>query len=209
MRGKVTRWWWVRHAPVLDMDGKLYGASDVPCDTKNLKAFKKLAKELPADALWITTHLQRTHQTAEAIREAGLKFSLPIIERLLGEQDFGAWQGLSWSEMEKLNPDLYSSFWENPARNRPPKGESFEDQIQRVANVINRVTHKNSGKTIVAIAHGGTIRAAITHALGLSPETGMSFVTDNLSMTCLEHVEGGLLKGKGELWRIVCINRTT
>ena len=207
MTCKVTRWWWIRHAPVLDMDGKLYGASDVSCDTKNLKAFKKLARELPADALWITTHLIRTHQTAEAIREAGLNFSLPIIESLLGEQNFGAWQGLSWYEMEQRNPELYKRFWKRPARNRPPKGESFEDQIERVTNVINRVTLENVGKTIVSISHGGTIRAAITHALGLSPENGMSFVIDNLSMTCLEHVEGGLLRGKGDDWRIVCINR--
>ena len=203
----TTRWWWVRHAPVPDMQGILYGSDDVPCDTSDRAAFVHLASVLPADAHWMTSHLSRTHHTANAIREAGLDFPEPVIEPHLGEQNFGDWQGQSWTGMETENPEQYHLFWQDPARNRPPNGESFEDQIQRTARVIDQVTAERAGQTIVAVAHGGTIRAAISHALGLSPQAGMSFATDNLSMTCLEHVEGGLLRGKGEAWRVVCINR--
>ena len=207
MSSTTTRWWWVRHAPVPDMQGVLYGSDDVPCDTSDYQSYENLAAVLPADAYWLTSHLSRTHHTARAIREAGLDFPEPVIEEHLGEQNFGDWQGRRWSEMEQLDSEIYDAFWQGPARNRPPNGESFEDQIKRTAAVINRVTAERTGETIVAVAHGGTIRAAISHALGLTPEAGMSFATDNLSMTCLEHVEGGLLRGKGEAWRVVCINR--
>ncbi len=207
MTNLKTRWWWVRHAPVVGLDGVLYGSDDVSCDTTDSKAFRRLASQLPVDAFWIRSHLLRTHQTAEAIRKAGLKFPTPVIEAQLGEQDFGDWQGLSWGQMELNNPQLYKEFWERPAQNRPPNGESFSDQIARVSRTVERVTAQKKGDSIVAIAHGGTIRAAIAHAIGLPPEKGMSFTVDNLSITCLEHFSCRLLRGKGQSWRIVYINR--
>ena len=98
---KVTRWWWVRHAPVPNMEGVLYGASDVDCDTSNSRAFERLAKVLPKKAFWVMSTLSRTHQTANAIRAAGLKFQTPAIFAGIDEQQFGDWQGLKWSEMEE------------------------------------------------------------------------------------------------------------
>ena len=33
--------------------------------------------------------------------------------------------------MEKKDPNVYAAFWEAPARNAPPSGESFKDVITR------------------------------------------------------------------------------
>ena len=68
-----TRWWWVRHAPVIDVEGLMYGAMDVDCDTSDAQSFGSLASVLPSDAVWVTSHLSRTHKTAAAIGEAGLE----------------------------------------------------------------------------------------------------------------------------------------
>jgi len=204
--GGVTRWWWVRHAPVPSVVGTIYGANDVPCDTSDAESFGHLARALPGDALWLTSHLSRTQKTAAAIRAAGLDFPEPVIEEHLGEQSFGDWQGFTWKEMEAKAPEAYHAFWQTPARSRPPAGESFADQIARVGAVIDRVTAGNAGREIVAVAHGGTIRAAMAHSLGLSPEAGMAFSVSTLHVTCLEHVPGGLLRGKGGAWRIVRVN---
>lgn len=203
----VTRWWWVRHAPVVGVDGLLYGSDDVQCDTSDRVSFEALASRLPSDAVWLTSHLSRTHRTANAIGDAGLTFPDPIQEMHLGEQNFGDWQGISWDAMRARDQAVYDSFWEKPARNRPPGGESFADMIARVGAVIERYTALHAGKDIVAVTHGGTIRAAITHALEIPPETGMSFTVDTLSMTRLDHIEGGLLRGKGKAWRAVSINQ--
>ncbi len=207
MSNPTTRWWWVRHAPVIDMDGIIYGSGDVDCDTSDSDSFDGLAEILPGDAVWLSSHLSRTHRTAEAISAAGLVHPDPMIEEDLGEQDFGDWQGLRWDEMRLKDTDQYEKFWEKAARNRPPGGESFHDLIERVGAVIDRRTHEHSGNDIIAVAHGGTIRAAVSHALNLSPETGMSFSFDTLSVTCLEHIEGGLLEGSGESWRVAYVNR--
>ena len=35
----ATRWWWVRHAPVREDDGCIYGQKDLGCDTSDRVVF--------------------------------------------------------------------------------------------------------------------------------------------------------------------------
>ena len=60
--------------------------------------------------------------------------------------------------------------------------------MARSKAVIERLTAAHAGGDIIAVAHGGTIRAAIALALGLGPEQGMAVTIDNLSLTRLDHV---------------------
>jgi broad specificity phosphatase PhoE len=203
----VTRWWWVRHAPVVNGEGMIYGSSDIDCDVSDTAHFKTLAQVLPKDAVWFTSHLTRTKKTAQAIAEAGLDFPEPIVEEDLGEQNFGDWQGLSWNQMMKADPETYNIYWSDPTRNRPPGGESFADQIARTGVVIDRLSEQHKGRNIVAVAHGGTIRAAMAVALKLEPEQGMAIRVDTLSVSIFENIEDGLLRGKGGVWRVVGVNR--
>jgi alpha-ribazole phosphatase len=202
-----TRWWWVRHAPVVGVDGIIYGANDVECDVSNTGHFQSLAETLPQDAVWVTSHLTRAIKTARAIADAGLKMPDPAIENNLGEQDFGDWQGLSWDQMRETDTQAYDAFWADPTGNRPPGGESFVDLIDRTRAVIDRLTTQYHGRNIVAVVHGGTIRAALSVALGLSPVQGMALRFDTLSISIMEHVEDGLLHGVGGVWRVVGANR--
>ncbi|MBC8337792.1 MAG: histidine phosphatase family protein [Rhodospirillales bacterium] len=202
-----TRWWWVRHAPVLTEKGVIYGASDVDCDVSETAHFEALAGALPEDAVWVTSHLTRATKTAQAIFEAGLNFPDPVIEEHLAEQDFGDWQGLSWTAMSETDPKSYETFWDDPTRNRPPGGESFADVIARTAAVIKRLNAEHQGRDIVAVVHGGTIRAALSVALGLNPVQGMSIRVDTLSVSITEYLCEGLLQGRGGEWRVVGVNR--
>src|SRR5690606_15756494 len=92
----TTRWWWVRHAPVTSEGGRIYGAGDPPADVSDVESFRGLARLLPRDAVWVTSHLQRTHQTMAAVGAAS--YPLPEVgtqggEMDLGEQSFGELQG--------------------------------------------------------------------------------------------------------------------
>src|SRR5262249_43653923 len=90
---RITRWWWVRHAPVTADQGCIYGHIDLPCDVSDADCFAVLARRLPEGAVWVTSHLQRTKQTAAAIAAAGLAFEAAAEERDFAEQHFGEWQG--------------------------------------------------------------------------------------------------------------------
>ena len=143
----VTRWWWVRHAPVTDHSGRLYGRTDVPANTSERPCFEALARALPQDAVWLTSDLLRTHQTADAIAEAGHAVPGRRIEADLDEQDFGAWHGLTWSEVAAERGDgLAHKYWVAPAHVTPPEGESFVDVIERVTAAVARRTAQHAGQ---------------------------------------------------------------
>jgi len=45
----ITRWWWVRHAPVREDDGCIYGQKDLGCDTSDREVFEAVGKILPRE----------------------------------------------------------------------------------------------------------------------------------------------------------------
>lgn len=201
-----TRWWWVRHAPVVGHNGRIYGQSDMPCDCSDAAAMKVLAGVLPTEAVWITSHLKRTIETAAAIVAMGLSAPAPIAVPDLAEQSFGDWQGKSWDEIAALDEAVHTRFWDDPTVNAPPGGESFAALIHRVSGAVERLSVEHAGRDIVAVTHGGTIRAALAHALSLHPEKAMAIKVDNLSLTRLDRIEGGVLRGKGGAWRVYGVN---
>ncbi len=201
-----TRWWWIRHAPVPD-GGRIYGAGDVPCDCSDAAVFADLAAVVPAGAVWVTSHLVRTIETARAIHAADPeKFAGVELRALpeLAEQHLGDWQGRDRKAFYAERKVGTHALWFAPADERPPGGESFVDLMHRVAPAIESLTRAHAGGDIVAVAHGGTIRAALGHALSIPPRSALAFATDNCSLTRLDHLPGA--DGAG-LWRVVTVNR--
>ena len=201
---RTTRWLWVRHAPVTANAGRMYGASDPPCDLGDGESFAALARHLPAGAVWVTSHLRRARDTAATIRAAGLEGDSPIVEAAFGEQNFGRWQGTPYDRVEEIPDKPSHRFWFTAPEHRPPDGESFLELTARVVSAIERLTADHAGRDVVAVAHGGPIRAAIAHALGLGAEGAFAFVTDNLSVTRLDRVES---PEPGAAWQLRYANR--
>jgi broad specificity phosphatase PhoE len=199
---RVTRWWWVRHAPVTSDRGCIYGQIDIDCDVSDTACFAALARTLPGDAIWITSHLRRAKTTAAAIAAAGLACTPPLEEPDFAEQHFGDWQGQNRARIfAEFGAD--HGFWLAPAAIRAPGGESFADLAARVARGIERWNARHPTRDIVAVAHGGTIRAALGHALALPPGRALAFETDNCAVTRLDYIE---TEGKTPAWRVVAVN---
>jgi broad specificity phosphatase PhoE len=202
----VTRWWWIRHAPVPD-GGRIYGQGDVDCDCGDAEIFRILARELPRNAVWVTSNLVRTKQTAEAIlaSDEGKRLSDVQLRAIpeFAEQHLGEWQGQERKAFYAARKVGTHTLWFAPASERPAGGESFEDLMQRVAPTIERLNAEHRGRNIVAVTHGGTIRAAVGFALGLPAQASLSFSVENCSLTRLDHLIGG---GGNGLWRVVSVN---
>lgn len=196
----TTRWWLIRHAPVVNPGRLIYGRSEVEADTGDTAAFEALAAAMPADALWVATPLSRTRKTVAAI---GVATAEPLIEPDLAEQHFGEWQGLTHDEVNARYPRTAHRFWLAPAAERPPGGESFVDLMARVSAAMLRLTAEHAGRDIVAVAHGGTIRAALALALDLDPEAALRFRIDTLSRTRLDHIA---LEDGAAAWRVEGVN---
>lgn len=201
-----VRWWWIRHAPVVDHQGQIYGCRDVPCDVSDARAFAALAAALPDGAVWVTSHLTRAKDTARTIIESGRAAPSPLIERDLAEQNFGRWAGKTWDQIAADDSETHDRFWTDPVGHPPPDGESFAAVIERVRATVDRLSAAHAGRDIVAVAHGGVIRAAVAVALALDAARAMAVRVDNLSLTRLDRVAGGTLRGLGGAWRVVGVN---
>jgi len=198
----VTRWWWVRHAPVREDGGNIYGQKDIACDTSDGEVFEAVAKILPRSAVWYSSNLMRTHQTADAIWAAGFPRPATMIrEAAFAEQDLGEWQGMNRAAFLASRP--LGSSWFADIAEPAPGGESFMDLYNRVCAAIDRITVEQAGQDVIAVAHGGTIKAAVGLALSGQPDKGLAFDIDNCSVTRLDHFAS---VGQSN-WRLPMVNQ--
>jgi len=199
----ITNFWIIRHALVEENARTYhYGAMDVPlCEDTILEQapmYQALARRLPRPAIWRVSPLSRTRRTAEAIFAAGYPAEPLIADPGLVEQHFGDWQGVLHDDLAPLLTNPPHPFWPVVGHERPPGGESMAEVLERVGGTLERLAEEHAGQDIVIVSHGGAIRAAIGHALGVKVDHALHISVQNLSLTRLERQSIG--------WRVVCVN---
>ncbi len=198
-----ARLWLIRHA-LVDENARaiLYGTMDVElCPTTLLEQapmYRALADRLPRPASWVVTPLSRTRCTAEAIFAAGYPAQEPRVEPGLIEQHLGEWQGLAHAELPARLAQPKHPFWPLAGTERPPGGETIAEMIRRVGPAIEALAARHRGEDVVAVSHGGAIRAAVAHCLRIGADNALHLSIHNLSLTRLERHPDG--------WRVVCVN---
>ncbi len=198
-----TRWWWVRHAPVVRHRDRFYGQLDLASDCSDTKAFEALARHLPDNAVLVTSALRRTVETADALEKAGVVWRTTIRDPAMNEQHLGDWQGMRPEDIRLAHGTEHHAPPMIPLHERPPGGESFVDLTARVAPAVLHHSGDHAGSDIVAVTHGGTIRAALGAAAGIAPATMATFTVNNLSLTRLHHTRRD---DGSHRWRVICVN---
>ena len=138
------------------------------------------------DALYVTT-LRRTAQTAAPLAaRLGLE---PIVEPGLREVGLGEWEGGIFREkVAKLDPIAVRMFTEE-RWDVIPGAEPHDEFMGRVRDAIERIAAAHPGQRVVAVAHGGVIGAALTHAV--RSDRGFAFAgADNGSVSHLVVADG-------------------
>jgi broad specificity phosphatase PhoE len=70
--------------------------------------------------------------------------------------------------------------------------------VERVGTALERLAVRHDGEDVVIVSHGGSIRAAVAHCLGVGPDNALHLSIQNLSLTRLERNPEG--------WRVTCVN---
>jgi broad specificity phosphatase PhoE len=81
--------------------------------------------------------------------------------------------------------------------------------IERVSAVIARLSREHAGRDIIAVSHGGAIRAALATALDLDPERALAIATENCGLTRVDHIAGEAgshAPGGDGVWRVALVN---
>jgi alpha-ribazole phosphatase len=122
-------------------------------------------------------------------------------EAAFAEQNLGKWQGMNRADFLASRPP--GSHWFAAIDEPAPGGESFMDLYNRTCSAIQRITAAEAGRDVIAVGHGGTIKAAVGLALGGLPERGLAFDVDNCSVTRLDH----FATPARSVWRLPMVNQ--
>jgi alpha-ribazole phosphatase len=175
--------YWIRHAPVAE-SGQYIGHTDIPALIPPAPA--NLAMPLPENALWFASPLLRCIDTAHWLMESANKIDVPLhTAPELMEQNFGIWEGKTYDEVWQLADK--SESWGSPSTIKPNDGESFIGVCARVDHWLEQQITNSFGAPLIIVAHAGTIRAGLRHALNINPEPALSFCVDYGSVTLTEY----------------------
>ena len=181
----------VRHPETeANVEGRFVGQGESPYTALGRIQARRLPKKLAhfrPDEIW-TSPLLRARVVAErAVRLTGVP--LHVDDRLM-EMDFGLAEALTWEELTEADiPFNYKSADEPVA----PGGESRNQIETRVGAVLDEI-HAHGGRHVV-VCHGGVMRAALVHVLGLDPEQIWTFSIHNGQMAHVRIVgDHGLLE---------------
>jgi alpha-ribazole phosphatase len=181
----------VRHAEVSDAArGRCYGRFDIPLSEVGRTQCEALAGRLSTENVEVvlSSPSMRARETAEAIaRPHGLDIS--VLDEL-SEVDFGAFEGLTYDEIAAAWPDVYAEWMAEPAVVRFPGGETLADLKRRVVGAVQRLRADHEEHLVVAVTHGGVVRAVLAEALGLSDDQAFRIAIETASMTRVEWQDG-------------------
>ena len=115
----------------------------------------------------ITSPRKRCAQFAQTIaRDLGIEC---LVDRGFAEVDFGAWEALSFAEINNGFPGQWQEWIGFPEQLAPHGGEKYGDFLDRVDQSILNLVSQYWGKRILLLAHGGVVRAIFYSVLGLRP----------------------------------------
>lgn len=140
------------------------------------------------DAL-ITSPVRRTRESAEILGEL---FGKSVREEAgVAEMDFGAWDGLSFAEIEEQYPDDLSWWLGNLEHAPTGGGESFRTVAARVIEGRDRILAAHAGQTVVVVSHVTPIKTLVADALGAPLDALYKMELSPASVTVISYYRGG------------------
>lgn len=163
--------------------GRLQGQADPPLSKLGRRQAAHVAARLVDEGVEaiVSSDLQRAFDTANAL--AG-SVRLEIERREdWREVDLGDWTGISREEVERENPEVWRR-WRIEGIEGWKGGETYAEAMVRVGGAISALASEHADRTVVTVTHGGSIRLAVCHLLGLpAAELGRIMSIGNASIT--------------------------
>ncbi len=182
------RWQCLDDRPINDR-GRLQASSvayEIACEHKRH----------PFDALY-SSPLTRALQTAEPISAAT---GLSVVQSpFLRELDCGRLSGLSYEDARRLHPDFFGRLDEDWMEVAYPGGENHRQYWdEAVGPALRMLMENHPGERVIAVTHGGFIRAASMMVMGMPVKrAARGMAVDNCAYFLLE------LEGADDLGRAV------
>lgn len=181
----------IRHGSVVGAETRRFiGHLDVPLsplgETQIVALSARLA-QIRFDAIYCSD-LMRTRRTAEIL--AAPHRLAPMADAALREFAMGDWDGMTAEEIRARDAAAFKAWMADVGRFQFPGGESLQDLEARVLPAFEAIVGRHPGGTVAVVAHGGSNRAILCHALGLGPERLLALGQDYAALSVLQWANG-------------------
>ena len=181
----MTRLIMIRHGETSwNVENRKQGRNDQPLNAKGEMQAKLVAgyvkSKYQIEHVW-TSPLKRCSDTAEL-------FNLPVsTSDLLVEIDYGEWEGMLQSEIDRNYPIQDQR---NPLWREAPCGEQKSNLPIRGRKWIQESAINDEQGDVVLVGHGGSMKGLLVALLGLPDDAMDIFQIDNCSVTTVEIRDG-------------------
>jgi probable phosphoglycerate mutase len=157
-------------------ENRLQGQRDIPLNARGREQARAVGRtlgarikseieRLEAAGAFIASPLERARETMEIVRDAmGLPPRPYRLDAALKELTFGAWEGLTWPEIEARDGKAVRERRKDKWSFTPPGGESYATLAARVRPWLDGL-----GGDVFVVSHGGVARALMTLIAGVAP----------------------------------------
>jgi broad specificity phosphatase PhoE len=138
-----------------NLEHRVQGHTDRPLNATGLEQARALAAELGPEPLVAVyaSDLVRARDTAVIVAKThGLDV---VLDPDLREKNFGSWEGLTDVEIRRRFPDASRGRWGD--------AETTEVVAARTIAAIDRIRAVHPSDTVLAVSHGGPLRAILAH----------------------------------------------
>lgn len=198
-QGAPTRLLLVRHGQTsMSIDRRYSGRGDVELTdhgrwqaaaaAKRVAAFAGARQDAAGSLPVVSSPLSRAVDTAREV--AALLGSEVRTHAGLIETDFGEWEGLTFGEASRRDPELHRA-WISDTSVAPPAGESFDAVHQRVRRARDNILSEYGGHDVVVVSHVTPIKALLRMGLAAGPELLFRLHLDLASLSVVEFYPDG------------------
>ena len=149
-----------------NIEGRLQGSFDSQLTEKGKKDSQKLhqyleQQDIRLDNIYTSTSTRAIETTS--IIASSRKLS-PILTEKIKEMDTGDWQGQTWSEIKRHDPNEYHNYWYSPHLYQAQNGgEDFYRVQERSVSFIKELITGNSEKNLLVVSHGVVLNSILNY----------------------------------------------
>lgn len=184
----MNTYYLVRHGQtVWNTLGQTQGHGNSPLTELGIQQAKDLAealKEYPIDIIYCSD-LGRAVETAEII---GKELDIEIHPtEYLREMGFGVWEGMPLREIEKIYPESFKMWRNEPEKVHIEGGETLDMIKQRQDKLIEELNKKYKNKHILLVSHSVTVRVMLLSFLESHVRNIYRIKQDNTALNIVEY----------------------
>ena len=181
----------VRHGKTRGEGSRYYGHIDIGLSQEGVKQVEILRGRLAAENLntVYSSDLKRAFDTAEIIAATHKLKVIPCSD--LRELDFGELADMTFEEMKERYHGATKFLSGQHLDMSAPGGESLRQMSVRIKRFVAEVQKQPPERTLLVVAHGGSLKVLLCILLGISLKHWWQFRLEPASLTVVETYSKG------------------